>query len=181
MYSTVNSIFRISIRINCNRISDRLLCHFSVAIYEHQIKGKVFHVLNSTQRQEGVWESVGLAPCIVNLASTWRSVVSFTPQGKSPRYLLDRRRDGPQSVWDVAAGRKNFVLFGKWTPSSNRRCWENWRKEDTNFHNRKRWKPVFSWDSLCASSHADRQRFFESYKLFAANTKFTLFWLLFVV
>jgi hypothetical protein len=46
--------------------------------------------------------SRGIAPRILNLGPRWRRVVSFTPrplypQGKSPRYPLDRRLGGPQS------------------------------------------------------------------------------------
>jgi hypothetical protein len=48
------------------------------------------------------WGIVGVAPRNLDLGTRWRWVVSFTPrplypQGKSPRYPLDRRRGGPQS------------------------------------------------------------------------------------
>jgi len=48
------------------------------------------------------WGSGGIAPHILDVGTTWRWVVSFTPrplytQGKSPRYPLDRRLGGPQS------------------------------------------------------------------------------------
>jgi hypothetical protein len=48
------------------------------------------------------WGSGGIAPCILNLSTRWRSVVSFMPwplypQGKSPWYPLYRRLGGPQN------------------------------------------------------------------------------------
>jgi hypothetical protein len=47
------------------------------------------------------WGSECTAPCILDLGTRWRWVVSFTsrtpyPQGKSPWYPLDRRLGGPQ-------------------------------------------------------------------------------------
>jgi hypothetical protein len=46
--------------------------------------------------------SVGIAPRNLDFGTRWRWVVSFTlrplyPQGKSPRYPLDKRLGGPQS------------------------------------------------------------------------------------
>jgi hypothetical protein len=46
--------------------------------------------------------SGGIAPCVLNLEIRWIWVVSFThlplyPQGKSPRYPLDRRLSGPKA------------------------------------------------------------------------------------
>jgi hypothetical protein len=51
---------------------------------------------------ETCWGSVDLAPCILDLRTRWRWVVSFIPQllypqGKSPWYPLDRRLGGLQS------------------------------------------------------------------------------------
>jgi hypothetical protein len=51
---------------------------------------------------EGVWGSGCIGPHFLDLGTTWGWVVSFTPpslypRGKSPRSLLDRRLDGPQS------------------------------------------------------------------------------------
>jgi hypothetical protein len=48
------------------------------------------------------WDSEGIALRILDLGTRWRWVVSFTPrplypQGKSPRYPLDRRLGEPQS------------------------------------------------------------------------------------
>jgi hypothetical protein len=48
------------------------------------------------------WGNGGTAPCILDLGTTWRWVVSFTsrplyPQGKYPWYPLDRKLGEPQS------------------------------------------------------------------------------------
>jgi hypothetical protein len=61
--------------------------------------------LSSTNKapcQEGVWSSGCIDPHFLDLGTSWRWVVSFTPlplysQGKSPRYPLDRRLSEPQS------------------------------------------------------------------------------------
>jgi hypothetical protein len=47
------------------------------------------------------WGSGSIAPRILDLGTKWKWVVSFTPrpfypQGKSPKYALDRRLGGPQ-------------------------------------------------------------------------------------
>jgi hypothetical protein len=51
---------------------------------------------------EGVWGSGCIEPHFLDLGTSWRWVVSFTPRplypwGKSPRYPLDRRLGVPQS------------------------------------------------------------------------------------
>jgi hypothetical protein len=51
---------------------------------------------------EGVWGSGCIDPHFLDLGTSWRKVVSFTPRplytrGKSPRYPLDRSLGGPQS------------------------------------------------------------------------------------
>jgi hypothetical protein len=50
---------------------------------------------------KGLWGNGGIAPLIDNLGTRWRWVVGFTPQSLhklgAPRYLLNRRLDGPQS------------------------------------------------------------------------------------
>jgi hypothetical protein len=48
------------------------------------------------------WGSRNIAPCILDLGSRWRWMVSFTPRplypyGKRPWYALDRRLGGPQT------------------------------------------------------------------------------------
>jgi hypothetical protein len=57
------------------------------------------------------WGSGGIAPR-TDLSTRLRRVVSFTPrslysQGKSPRYPLDRRLDGPQSLSGRSGEEKN--------------------------------------------------------------------------
>jgi hypothetical protein len=57
---------------------------------------------NYALRHEGVWRSGCIHPRFLDLGTSWRWVVSFTPwslypRGKSPRYPLDRRLGGPQS------------------------------------------------------------------------------------
>jgi hypothetical protein len=53
-------------------------------------------------RHEGVCRSECIDPHFLDLATSWRWVVNFTPRplyprGKSPRYTLDRRLGGPRS------------------------------------------------------------------------------------
>jgi len=53
-------------------------------------------VLNKGPCHQDILGSGGIAPHILDLSTRWRRVVSFTPQqlypqGKSPRYSLDRR------------------------------------------------------------------------------------------
>jgi hypothetical protein len=44
----------------------------------HMLKVKVTSVLNRVLRHEDVWGSGDITPCILNLGSRWRWVVSFT-------------------------------------------------------------------------------------------------------
>jgi hypothetical protein len=58
------------------------------------------------------WASGGIVPCILDLGTRWRRVVSFRrrplyPQGKSPWYPLDRRLGGPQSRSGHGGEQKN--------------------------------------------------------------------------
>jgi hypothetical protein len=69
-----------------------------------KIKVKLFlcHFLSEHYATEAYWGSRGIAPCILDLGTRWRWVVSFTllpvyPQGKSYMFPLDRRLCGPQS------------------------------------------------------------------------------------
>jgi hypothetical protein len=67
------------------------------------------------------WGSGSTAPHI-DLATRWRQVISVTswplyPQGKSPRYPLDRRLGGPQSRSGCGGEEKNSQnLLGLKTP-----------------------------------------------------------------
>jgi hypothetical protein len=59
-------------------------------------------LLNQEPHHEDVLGNGGVAPRIFSLSAKWRRVDSFTflslyPQGKSPRYPLDRRLGEPQS------------------------------------------------------------------------------------
>jgi len=58
---------------------------------------------NWAPRHEGVLGSGGTAARIIDLGSRWRWPVGFTPRplyhwGKSPRYPLDKKLIGPQSL-----------------------------------------------------------------------------------
>jgi hypothetical protein len=58
------------------------------------------------------WGSGGVPPRILDLGIRWRWVVTFTPrslypQGKCPRYPLDRSLDGPQSRYGHGGEEKN--------------------------------------------------------------------------
>jgi hypothetical protein len=59
------------------------------------------------------WGNGDIAPGILDLGTRWRWVVSFTPQplypqGKTlPRYPLDRRLSGPQSLSGVGGEEEN--------------------------------------------------------------------------
>jgi hypothetical protein len=67
------------------------------------VKVKLFlWFLTEHHALKAYWGSGGIAPCILDLRTRWKWVVSFTPQllypqGKCPRYPLDRRLGGPQS------------------------------------------------------------------------------------
>jgi hypothetical protein len=74
----------------------------SAAIVHVKVKVKLSLCFNWAPRNEGVLGSGGIAPCILDLCTRWRWVVSFTPrrlypQGKRPWYPLDRRLGGPQT------------------------------------------------------------------------------------
>jgi hypothetical protein len=69
---------------------------------------------NWAPRHEGVLGSGGIAPCILDLYSGGRWVVSFTPrplypQGKSSWYALDRRLGWPQSRSGHGGEEKKFL------------------------------------------------------------------------
>jgi hypothetical protein len=71
-------------------------------------------VLNEAPRHEDVLGSGGIAPRILNLGTRWRWVVGFTPrplypQGKSPRYPLDRRLGGTRAVLGAVDEEKNSL------------------------------------------------------------------------
>jgi hypothetical protein len=68
--------------------------------------------LNWAPGHEGVLGSGDIAPCILDLGTRWRWVVSFMPQplypqGKSPWYPLDRRLGGAQGQSGHSSEDKN--------------------------------------------------------------------------
>jgi hypothetical protein len=54
-------------------------------------------VLNYALRHEGVWGSGCIDPHFLDLGTSWRGVVSFSPRSLNPRYPLDSRLGGPQN------------------------------------------------------------------------------------
>jgi hypothetical protein len=68
-------------------------------------------------RHEDMWASGGTAPHILNLGTSWRWVVSFTPRplylrGKSPQYHLYRSSGGLQSLEAMAEKKLLIALSG---------------------------------------------------------------------
>jgi hypothetical protein len=86
-------------------------CHFNTVqpctkaqnSFKTKVKLKLSLWFNWAPRHGGVlWKTEGITPCILDLDTTWRWVVSFMLrslylQGKSLWYPLDRRLDGPQN------------------------------------------------------------------------------------
>jgi hypothetical protein len=74
--------------------------HFAVTGKDKVVP--VLFFLNEHHAMKACWGSGSIAPCIPDLGTRWRRVVSFTarhlyPQGKNPWYPLYRRLGGPQS------------------------------------------------------------------------------------
>jgi hypothetical protein len=86
---------------------------FTKVVPTNKVKGKVaFCALTEHHATKAYWGSGGIAPCICDLSTRLRGVVSFTPQlfypqGKSPWYPLDRRLGGPQSQSGCNGEEKN--------------------------------------------------------------------------
>jgi hypothetical protein len=77
---------------------------------------------NKALRHEGVWGSECIDPRILDLCTSWRWVVSFTPlplypRGKSPRYQLDRILGEPQSPSGRRGEEKILDPTGTRTPN----------------------------------------------------------------
>jgi hypothetical protein len=77
---------------------------------------------NEALLHEGVWGSGCIDPHFLDLGTSWRWVVSFTPRslyrrGRSPRYPLDRRLSGPQSQSGRFGEEKILGSTGTWTPT----------------------------------------------------------------
>jgi hypothetical protein len=78
---------------------------------------------NLAVRHEDEWESGCIDPRILDLGTSWRWVVSFTPRpiylrGKSPRYPLDRRLSGPQNRSGERGEEKILDTTGTRTPTT---------------------------------------------------------------
>jgi hypothetical protein len=89
----------------------------ALRVFENRVKVKLSLCLISLALcHEDIWGSGG-SSTILNLGTRWRRVISFTslslyPQGKSPRYPLDRRLCGPQSRSGCCGEEKNLALPG---------------------------------------------------------------------
>jgi hypothetical protein len=94
---------------------------FETCLSTSQVKFSPF-LTHSALRHEGVWGSGCIDPHFLDLGTSWRWVVSLTPQplyprGKSPRYPLDRRLGGPQSQSGKFEEEKILDPTGTRTPS----------------------------------------------------------------
>jgi len=74
----------------------------------------ILHVLRKTPRHTDVWDTGVTAPHILNIITTWRWVVSFTPQKFYQRKIttdshLKKDRWDPEPIW----------TFGKMTVLSH--------------------------------------------------------------
>jgi hypothetical protein len=89
------------------------ICSFySLFLGKVKVKLSLCFFSTSAPRHEGMLESGGSAPRILDFGIIWRWVVSFTPrllypQGKSPWYPLDRRLGGPQNRSESGGEEKN--------------------------------------------------------------------------
>jgi hypothetical protein len=77
---------------------------------------------NEALRREGVCECVYIGPYFLDLGTSWKWLVSFTPRplytrGKSPRYPLDRRLGEPQNRSGRRREEKIFDPTGTRTPT----------------------------------------------------------------
>jgi len=81
-------------------------------ISHRKVKVKLSLCLTKHHAMKTYWGSWGIVPRILNLCTILRWVVSFMhrllyPRGKSPRYPLDRRLDGPQIRFGRGGEEKN--------------------------------------------------------------------------
>jgi hypothetical protein len=82
-----------------------------------KVKVKSLCLTNQALCQEGVWESGCIDPCFLELGTSWRWVVSFTPQ---PLYPRERATGthwiggwvGPRTGLDDMEKRKFLILLG---------------------------------------------------------------------
>jgi hypothetical protein len=111
-------------------------------------KGKVKLSLCLTHlRHEGVWGSGCVDPHFLDLGSSWRWVVSFTPRplhrrGRTSRFSLDRRLGGPQNrSWRLGDETVVLPVASRYTdcaiaaPSNRSTCYNTFCAKYTFFHN----------------------------------------------
>jgi hypothetical protein len=80
-------------------VGSQAFCYFRYSFKQSFIPTQTVEL-----RQEGVWGSGCLDPHFLDLGTSWRCVVSFTPlalypRGKSRRQSLGRRLGGPQPAY----------------------------------------------------------------------------------
>jgi hypothetical protein len=109
----------------------KLTAHILNSYYSNESPGYVqsckvnlsLCLTNEPLHPEGVWGSGCIDPHFLDLGTSWRWAVSFTPlllypRGKSPRYPLDRRLGGPQIWSGQHEGEKILDPTGTWTLTS---------------------------------------------------------------
>jgi hypothetical protein len=80
------------------------------------------YLTNKALSHEDVWRRGCIDPRILDLGTSWRWVVRFTPRqlyppGKSPQYPLDRRLGGPQSRSGRRGEKKSLAPIGTRAPT----------------------------------------------------------------
>jgi hypothetical protein len=85
-------------------------------------KKKLIENVSQVKGKKGKVVPGCIDPHFLDLGTSWRWMVSFTPlplypRGKSPRYPLDRRLGGPQSRCWWRGEEKILDPTGTWTPT----------------------------------------------------------------
>jgi hypothetical protein len=107
---------------SCDWLLLSSIIHFLLPTLTCRQHGSVTKVKGKVVRHEHVWGSGCIDPHFLDLGTSWRWVVSFTPlppypKGKSPRYPLERRLGGPQS-WSGWRGKEKILdPTRNWTPT----------------------------------------------------------------
>jgi hypothetical protein len=104
------------------------------------------------------WGSGGIDSRILDLGTRWRWVVSFTPQGKSPWYLLDRRLGGSQSRSGRSGEEKNSEPLPGLEPPIIQPVAQCYTTELSNAEVKNMWifqslSPSLSRGGVCAQVH----------------------------
>jgi hypothetical protein len=97
--------------------------HFYGAMLRHRTLMLFLRLNNKALRHEGVWGSGCIDPCFLDLGTSWRWMLSFTPgppypRGKSPWYPSDRRLGRPQRRSGRRGEEKNLDPTRIRTPDS---------------------------------------------------------------